>query len=249
VVVAVGNRKFRPRRLKRRSERGSRCNACAEPDMKPHLEEYLEWRQVQVRRGKIPAGSDEPLFLHYKGRPYVENQGAWGSQNKTAFNNAKRRAGAALEKEYDTLITAMRAAGDQREVDRLLRLKEDDLKLLKSITQHWLRHKFATEAGREDLKAAMKQGGWRDSRSIAGYLIPDAEYQRKIIEDRGVPLGSAQDGADRLVTGPSGVGSPSEAVQVSVSGRQTDRIDWHKSVTRPRSKISQVSPRQGKILK
>jgi hypothetical protein len=88
----------------------------------------------------------------------------------------------------------MRTAGDQREVDRLLRLKDDDLKLLARITQHWLRHKFATEAGRRDMKAAMAQGGWRDSRSIIGYLIPDAEYQRRTIEERGAPGQSAETG-------------------------------------------------------
>jgi hypothetical protein len=65
----------------------------------------------------------------------------------------------------------MRAAGDLGEVDRLLRLKDDDLKLLARITQHWLRHKFATEAGRKDMKAAMAQGGWRDSRSTAKTLL------------------------------------------------------------------------------
>lgn len=50
---------------------------CALPSsIRPDLEKYLEWRQIQVRRGKIPPGSDEPLFLHYKGRPYKPNGGA-----------------------------------------------------------------------------------------------------------------------------------------------------------------------------
>jgi hypothetical protein len=102
----------------------------------------------------------------------------------------------------------MRAAGDQREVDRLLRLKDDDLKLLESITQHWLRHKFATEAGRQDLKAAMKQGGWRDTRSIVGYLIPDAEYQRQIVEKRGAPVAAAAEGSAAAVIAHSEVDAP-----------------------------------------
>jgi len=55
------------------------------------------------------------------------------------------------------------------------------------ITQHWLRHKFATEAGRKDLRVAMAQGGWRDPRSIHGYLIADAEFQRATVEERGSP--------------------------------------------------------------
>jgi hypothetical protein len=155
------------------------------------LERYLEWRRVQVRKGSIGAGSDEALFLTYKGTPYKPNGGAWGTQNKTAFNAAKRRAIANVERRYDRAIAAMHAAGDRGEVDRLRRLKDDDLKLLARITQHWLRHKFATDAGRKDLKAAMVQGGWRDPRSITGYLIADAEYQRGIVEERGSPASAA----------------------------------------------------------
>lgn len=157
------------------------------------LEGYLEWRQVQVRRGSIGAGSDEALFLTYKGRPYKPNSGAWGTQNKTGFNAAKRRAIANVRRRYDEAIAAMHAAGDRREVDRLRRLKDDDLKLLARITQHWLRHKFATDAGRKDLKAAMVQGGWRDPRSITGYLIADAEYQRGIVEERGSPASARKE--------------------------------------------------------
>jgi hypothetical protein len=63
----------------------------------------------------------------------------------------------------------------------------DDLALLSKITQHWLRHKFATEAGRKDLRMAMAQGGWKDPRSIHGYLIADAEFQRAAVEERGSP--------------------------------------------------------------
>jgi hypothetical protein len=166
---------------------------CALPStIKPLIENYLAWRQQQVRRGFIGPGSAEPLFLHYKGRPYKPNNGAWGTQNKTAFNGAKRRALARLAARYDEAIAAMRAKGDRREIERLLRLKADDLTLLARITQHWLRHLFATEAGRKDLKIAMAQGGWRDPRSINGYLIADAEFQRAVVEERGLPNRTAK---------------------------------------------------------
>ena len=155
--------------------------------MRPDLEAYLSWRQQQVRRGKIGPGSDVALFLHWRGIPYKPNNGEWGTQNKTAFNNAKRRAIVSVSKRYNDAIAAMHAAGDRREVDRLLRLKSDDLSLLRKITQHWLRHKFATDTGRKDIRAAMAQGGWRDPRSIHGYPIADAEFQRAIVEDRGSP--------------------------------------------------------------
>jgi len=110
-----------------------------------------------------------------------------GHSNKTAFNGAKRRAIKTVAKRYDEAIAAMRTAGDWNEVDRLLRRRDDDLKLLAKITQHWLRHKFATEAGRKDMRVAMAQGGWRDPRSINGYQIADAEFQRSIVEERGSP--------------------------------------------------------------
>jgi hypothetical protein len=45
------------------------------------------------------------------------------------------------------------------------------------------------------LFAAKKQGGWKDTRSILGYLIDDAEYQRKIVEERGSPASSPKLGA------------------------------------------------------
>jgi hypothetical protein len=156
-------------------------------ELRPTFANYLGWRNQQVRAGKIRAGSDQPLFLHYKGRPYKPNDGAWGTQNKTGFNAARRRAIKVVEARYDAKIAAMEAAGDMAEVDRLRRFKADDVSLLGRITQHWLRHKFATDVGRQDPVAAMRQGGWRDSRSLAGYLIEDAEYQRALIEQRGAP--------------------------------------------------------------
>jgi hypothetical protein len=151
------------------------------------LLEYLRWRAQQVRRKTVGPGSDQALFLTYKGRPYKPNGGEWGTQNKTAFNAAKRRAVKKLATSYDERIAAMEAAGDQNEIDRLQRMKADDLKLLAKITQHWMRHKFATDVGRRDPRAAMNQGGWLDVRSLHGYMISDAEHQRHLIEERGSP--------------------------------------------------------------
>jgi site-specific recombinase XerD len=176
----------------RDTKNGDDVPAALPTSMRPRLEDYLEWRQLQVRRRRIGPGSHEPLFLHHKGRPYKPNGGAWGTQNRKAFNNAKLRAIESVGKRYDEAIATMRLAGDQREVERLMRLKADDLALLRRITQHWLRHKFATEAGRKDMRAAMAQGGWRDPRSIAGYLIADAEFQRAIVEERGSPAAAAR---------------------------------------------------------
>jgi hypothetical protein len=149
--------------------------------------DYLEWRRLQVEAGRVGPGSHERLFLTYKGCAYKANGSAWGTQNKTGFNAAKRRAIKTVGARYDAAIAAMKAAGDRNEVERLTRLRADDVNILARLTQHWLRHKFATEAGRSDLRAAMAQGGWKDVRSITGYLIADAEYQRGIVEGRGSP--------------------------------------------------------------
>jgi site-specific recombinase XerD len=155
--------------------------------------EYLRWRSTQVKRRTIGPGSHEPLFLHYRGKPYKPNDGAWGTQNKSGFNAAKRRALKTIEAGYDAQIQERMAAGDEDAVDRLFRSKADDLRLLRRITQHWLRHKFATDVGRRDPQSAMKQGGWLDIRSLNGYMIADAEYQRELIEQRGSPAMSPAD--------------------------------------------------------
>lgn len=160
--------------------------------------DYLEWRKLQVEAGRVGPGSHERLFLTYKGCPYKPNGSAWGTQNKTGFNAAKKRAIKTVGERYDTAIAAMKAAGDRNEVERLMRLRADDLNTLARLTQHWLRHKFTTEAGRSDLRAAMLQGGWKDVRSITGYVIADAEYQRAIVEGRGSPRSKELQQGDEL---------------------------------------------------
>jgi hypothetical protein len=155
-------------------------------DMRPLLEEYLGWRQQQVRAGRIGPGSDEPLFLTPRGVPYKKNLAYTGTRNKTAWCAAKRRAKALIEQEYETEIAIAEAAGDRTRADELRRKQADDLAVLAKMTQHWWRHLLATNLGRLDPKAAMRQGGWKDPRSLAGYIMEDAEYQRELVEKRGV---------------------------------------------------------------
>jgi hypothetical protein len=118
--------------------------------------------------------------------PYVDNKKKYGTQNKTAWNGAKRRAKDKITKEYDDAIARRERLGDERGADDLRRRKADDLEVLARITQHWWRHLLGTELGRKDPQAAMKQGGWKDMRSLAGYMMADAEYQRELVEKRGV---------------------------------------------------------------
>ena len=53
------------------------------------------------------------------------------------------------------------------------------MRLPRRVTQHWFRHILATRM-RGDLRAAMEQGGWRDERSILGY-ISDVPAERSQI--------------------------------------------------------------------
>jgi site-specific recombinase XerD len=171
----------------RETKNGEDVPIALPSDIKPTLQTYLDWRQQQVQAGRVGPGSNEPLFLTYKGKPYKPNDGGWGTQNKTGFNAAKKRAIKDISKDYDEAISAATAAGDVREADKLRRSKDDDVTLMRKFTQHWFRHLFATDAGRKDLRAAMAQGGWLDARSVTGYLISDAEYQRDVVEQRGSP--------------------------------------------------------------
>ncbi len=153
--------------------------------LRPLLEEYLAWRQQQVRARKVGPGSDERLFVTPNGRPYKWNPTYTGTRNKTAWRAAKRRAHVTIEGEYGSKIAARALEGDTGAVDTLRRQCADDLAILAKMTQHWFRHLLATNLGRLDPKAAMKQGGWRDPRSLSGYMIADAEYQRALVEQRG----------------------------------------------------------------
>ena len=154
--------------------------------LRPELEQYLGWRHEQVSAGRVGPGSDEKLFLTPKGRPYKDNRGRWGTQNKSAFNSAKKRAAKLLEQGHYRVIAAAKEKGDEKDMTRLQRRRADVLRVVAALTQHWFRHKLGTELGRKDPRAAMMQGGWRDARSLAGYMRDDAEYQRSLVEQRGL---------------------------------------------------------------
>lgn len=187
-----------------KTKNGANVTSALPETIRPAMERYLAWRQEHVRAGRIGPGSDQALFLTPRGLPYSKE---WGS-NKTGFNAAKRRALVAVAARYDRAIEAMTEAGDHGGVDRLLRAKADDLQLLAKITQHWFRHKLATDLSksRSGFKGAKNQGGWRDTRSVIGYLIEDTELQRQSVEERGSPQESPTPSGD----GPDSPRQPSE---------------------------------------
>lgn len=148
------------------------------------LEFYLEWRALQVAAGRVSAAGTAPLFLTPRGQPYKPNPNYLGTRNKTGFNAAKRRAKAKLIACAGKAIADLEAAGDVDGAARARQVLAEDLDVLAEMTQHWLRHKLATDLGRVDLRLAMRQGGWRDVRSVQGYLIEDASLQRAAVEER-----------------------------------------------------------------
>jgi hypothetical protein len=86
------------------SSRSGRSRARTDIDPVPVCPQYLKWR------GKL-HDREAPLFLTYRREPYVDNGRSWGSQNKTGFNAAKRRAAAALIEAADREAVRLRKRG------------------------------------------------------------------------------------------------------------------------------------------
>jgi site-specific recombinase XerD len=140
------------------------------------LKEYLKWR------GKL-HDREAPLFLTHRHQPYVDNGRSWGSQNKTGFNAAKRRAAATLSRMAEVEAVRLRKRGRSKAAQAVLERAQADAKLIKQVTQHWFRHLLATKLLRRDPRAAMEQGGWLDIRSVMGYSHDVPEYRRKLVHE------------------------------------------------------------------
>lgn len=166
------------------TKNGDDVTSALPESARPVLEVFLAWRELQVRAGRVSAAGHAPLFLTPLGRPYKANRNYTGTRNKTGFRAAKRRAITLLKMRVAETIAACEAAGDVVGAQQARKMLAEDLAILQKVTQHWLRHKLATELGRIDLRAAMRQGGWRDVRSVQGYLTDDAEFQRGAVENR-----------------------------------------------------------------
>ena len=76
------------------------------------------------------------------------------------------------------------AAGDRTTAQALWAQAD----LLRQVTQHWLRHWFATHAlaSGMDLHSIGAQGGWRDYRSIEAYQHDLPEVRRRGVD--GLPI-------------------------------------------------------------
>jgi site-specific recombinase XerD len=160
----------------RATKNGDDVVAALHPATVEVLREYLAWR------GKLQERA-EALFLTDDRKPYSDRgrQRGWSGANKTAFNAMKRRAILVLLRE----AVHARRAGD---VEAAIALKAD-AKLIRQVTQHWLRHWLATHsmAAKMPTKLIMAQQGWRDERSVMRYQHDVEDVRRQMVEN--LPIG------------------------------------------------------------
>jgi site-specific recombinase XerD len=140
------------------------------------LKDYLRWR------GKLHE-REEPLFLTYKRKPYIDNGRAYGGQNKTGFKAARRRAQAAVHAAAEAKAAKLARAGNRKGAAAARHQAAADAELLGKVTQHWFRHMLATRWVRKDLRAAMDQAGWLDARSALGYTHDLPERRRELVAE------------------------------------------------------------------
>ncbi|NBN78714.1 tyrosine-type recombinase/integrase [Microvirga tunisiensis] len=175
------------------TKNGTSVDAVLHPTAAAILRDYVAWR------GKLHE-REAPLFLTYKRLPYADTEGAWGGQNKTGFNAAKRRAAASVLADAEREASRITDPAARAEI---LAQAEADAALLRSVTQHWFRHMLASRMVREgDLRTAMEQGGWLDPRSIMGYTHDAPEHRRRAVhafDDFGTYL--TRDASEKKVNG------------------------------------------------
>jgi integrase len=147
------------------------------------LAEYLEFRGRLDRR-------EGPLFLTDRHKPYSKHgrSHGWGSENKTAWRGMIRRAVKARRR----MAAAARSTGEIAHARALWA----EAALLRQLTQHWLRHWFATHALAMGMPESFvsAQGGWRDARSVRGYAHDVPEMRRQWLEK--LPIGAPSGGGD-----------------------------------------------------
>jgi integrase len=158
------------------TKNGDPVTAYLHPAAAEVIADYLELRGGLDRR-------EEPLFLTDRNRPYSAKPrtGGFSGTNKTAWHGMVRRAVKARRR----LAAEARVVGERQRARELWA----EATLLRRVTQHWLRHWFAThsQAIGMDLRSIGEQGGWRDYRSIQGYSHDVPEVRRRWVDS--LPIG------------------------------------------------------------
>jgi site-specific recombinase XerD len=157
------------------TKNGDPITAHLHPAAADVVGEYLDHRgRLDEREG--------PLFLTDRHLPYSRTRkaGGYNGTNKTSWGNTVRRAVSAKRQQ---------AAANEHPEEAARLVAEAEL--LAQVTQHWLRHWFATHAlaSGMDLRAIAEQGGWRDYRSIQGYQHDVPEVRRRAVEQ--LPIGNS----------------------------------------------------------
>jgi site-specific recombinase XerD len=150
------------------------------------LLDYLE-----LRGGRLDD-REQPFFLTDEGLPYTDNGKTAGGQNKSAFNGMKRRTVRTIRAHGAAEAQRLRHTGDRRGAAAAITAAKDQAILVGSVTQHWLRHKLATDmvSLTGDLRAAMAQGGWKDVQSVMGYIHDVPARRRQLIDT--LPIGDTR---------------------------------------------------------
>jgi site-specific recombinase XerD len=158
------------------------------------LIEYLE-----VRGGRLD-NREQPFFLTDEGLPFTDNGKTSGGQNKSAFKGMKRRTIRTIRERAAAEAWRRRRAGDRRGAVGTIAAAKDQAALVAEVTQHWFRHKLATEmmSRTGDLRAVMEQGGWRDVDSVMGYIHDVPARRRELIDT--LPIGDTRgrDSRDKI---------------------------------------------------
>jgi site-specific recombinase XerD len=150
------------------------------------LLDYLE-----LRGGRLDD-RQQPFFLTDEGLPYTDNGKTSGGQNKSAFKGMKRRTIRTIRAEGAAEAWRRRRASDRAGAVAAVAIAKDQAALVAEVTQHWFRHKLATEmmSLTGDLRAVMEQGGWRDVDSVMGYIHDVPARRRELIDT--LPIGDTR---------------------------------------------------------
>jgi hypothetical protein len=93
----------------------------------------------------------------------------------------KRRTVRTIRSRAADEAQACRRDRDREAAWAVIATAKDHAGIVASITQHWFRHKLATDilSLTGDLRGAMAQGGWRDVDSVIGYVHDLPERPRR----------------------------------------------------------------------
>ena len=154
---------------------------------------------IELRGGRLDD-REKPFFLTDEGVPYADNGKTSGGQNKSAFKGMRRRTVKTIRASGAAEAWSRRRAGDRRGAAGAIAAAKDCAALVASVTQHWFRHKLATDmvSLTGDLRAAMAQGGWKDVQSVMGYSHDVPARRRQLINN--LPIGDirSRDSRDKI---------------------------------------------------